>query len=530
MSLGKYRFASGDPLILQNEAAFVAWRIDAGEIEIFQNGEVQRQLGEGELLGEEIVLNGGPAPYSAFAKGNIKVSPIDKAQLETIFKPEEVANDAAASAEVGEQQHTGEAFAEGADVQMGGGAVNAFAAMAKAMERQTELLEIQHRTNQTELDIIEKERNILTGDFLGKMADLGAITPLMQDEEINDILINGYNDVFIERFGKLEKTDITLSGEEEVLRIAHRIAKGIGREINPFRPLLDARLADGSRVNIICPPLAVDGTSISIRKFSKRLISLDDMIGQSNMSSALGEFLKIVGACRMNVLISGGTGSGKTTLLNAISRHISHGERLVTIEDAAELKLDHPDLVRLETRPAASKTHADAEVTMRDLVKNALRMRPDRIIVGEVRGEEAFDMMQAMNTGHEGSLTTVHANHPRDALSRVENMVSMADMNIPIGAVRYQIASALQLIVQVSRQRDGMRRITHVTEIVGMEGDTITMNDLFVFKPSGEDENGVITGDFKWAGIMPRCVRRIAYYGLLPQMEAALGVKIPIRS
>ena len=526
MNYGKNRFASGDPLILQHEAAFVAWRIDEGEIEIRVDGQPQRQLGEGELLGEEIVLNGGAAPYSAYAKGKVRVSPIAKEQLEQIFKPEDTANDTeTAQAE----QHSGPAFTEGSDIQMGGNAVNAFAAMAKAMERQTELLEMQHRSQQSELDIIEKERNILTGDFLGKMADLGAITPLMHDEEINDILINGYSEVFIERFGKLEKTDITLSGEDEVLRIAHRIAKGIGREINPFRPLLDARLADGSRVNIICPPLAVDGTSISIRKFSKRLITLNDMIDNDNMSNALGEFLKIIGACRMNILISGGTGSGKTTLLNAISQHISHGERLVTIEDAAELKLDHPDLVRLETRPAASKAHMDAEVTMRDLVKNALRMRPDRIIVGEVRGEEAFDMMQAMNTGHEGSLTTVHANHPRDALSRIENMVGMADMNIPAAAVRYQIASALHLIVQISRQRDGHRRITHVTEIIGMEGDTITMNDLFIFKPTGENKDGKVMGDFKWAGIMPRCMRRIAYYGLLPQMEAALGVKIPIR-
>jgi pilus assembly protein CpaF len=526
MSYGKYRFASGDPLILQQEAALVAWRIDGGEIEIWQDGQLQRQLGEGELLGEEIVLHGTPAPYSAYAKGKVSVTPIDKAQLETIFKPEAAANDAAPEAQPATEPM---AFAEGADIQMGGDAVNAFAAMAKAMERQTELMEIQHKAQQTELDIIQKERKVLTSDFLGKMADLGAITPLMHDEEINDILINGHNTVFIERFGKLEKTNITLSGEDEVLRIAHRIARGIGREINPFRPLLDARLADGSRVNIISPPLAVDGTSISIRKFSKRLITLDDMIGQQNLSYAVGEFLKIVGAARMNVLISGGTGSGKTTLLNAVSQHISHGERLVTIEDAAELKLDHPDLVRLETRPAASKAHQDAEVTMRDLVKNALRMRPDRIIVGEVRGEEAFDMMQAMNTGHEGSLTTVHANHPRDALSRIENMVSMADMNIPQSAIRYQIASALQLVVQVSRQRDGHRRITHVTEIIGMEGDTITMNDLFTYVAKGEDENGKITGEFKWAGIMPRCVRRVSYYGLLPRLEEALGVKIPVR-
>lgn len=529
MDTGLYRFAAGDPLLMQHEAAYVAWRLEEGEVEIRQNGEAQRTIIAGELIGEEIVLGSGICPYDAISLGTIKATPIHKEQLQQIFQPETTSEQQPDSAIENESiadshQNDNENFSD-----MGSNAAGAFAAMARALERQTELLEVQHKAQQNELDIIEKERNILTGDFLGKMADLGAITPLMQDEEINDILINGHSHVFIERHGKLEKTDITLAGEDEVLQIAHRIAKGIGREINPFRPLLDARLADGSRVNIICPPLAVDGTSISIRKFSKRLISLDDMVGQGNVSAALGEFLKVVGACRMNVLISGGTGSGKTTLLNAVSRHISRGERIVTIEDAAELKLDHPDLVRLETRPAASKAHAEAEVTMRDLVKNALRMRPDRIIVGEVRGQEAFDMMQAMNTGHEGSLTTVHANHPRDALSRVENMVGMANMNIPIGAVRYQIASALHLIVQISRQRDGHRRITHVTEIIGMEGDTITMNDLFVFKPKGEDENGKIIGDFEWAGIMPRCVRRVAYYGMLPNLEAALGVKVPIR-
>ncbi len=403
-----------------------------------------------------------------------------------------------------------------------------FAMLAQAIKAQTEFMKRHMMAAESELDIIEKERKVLTSDFINKMADLGPITPLMHDDSINDILINGHKNVFIERNGKLEKTDIVLSGEKEVLEIAKRIAAGINREINPYRPLLDARLADGSRVNIICPPLAVDGTSISIRKFSKRLITLDDMIRQQNMSKNLGEFLKVVGKCRMNVLISGGTGSGKTTLLNAVSQYIDHGERIITIEDAAELKLDHPDLVRLETRPATSSRNPETEVSMRDLVKNALRMRPDRIIVGEVRGQEAFDMMQAMNTGHEGSLTTVHANHPRDALSRLENMIGMANLHIPVPAMRYQIAAALHLIIQISRQRDGHRRITHVTEIIGMEGDTVTMNDLFNFKPKGEDENGMIIGEFAWSGIMPRCVRRVAYYGELARLEEALGVKIPL--
>ncbi len=528
MESEKYRFANGDPLILQHEEISVAWHILSGEVEIFENDEKIGSAIAGQMVGEDILQNHVLAPYSVFAKNDVEVSPIYK---EHDHVPNQtnagMAVNGTHPVEYSANMHKESDMSQNAN-QMND-AESAFTQMAQAMQRQTELLEMQYRSSQSDLDIIKKERGVLTGEFLDKNADLGAITPLMEDENINDILINGHRHVFIERYGKLEKTDIQLKSEDEVLEIAHRIADGIGREINPFRPLLDARLADGSRVNIICPPLAVDGTSISIRKFSKRLITIDDMIRQQNMSASLGELLKIVGACRMNVLISGGTGSGKTTLLNAMSQHISHGERLVTIEDAAELKLDHPDLVRLETRPASTKARSDGEVSIRDLVKNALRMRPDRIIVGEVRGEEAFDMMQAMNTGHEGSLTTVHANHPRDALSRIENMVGMADMNIPIGAVRYQIASALQLIVQVSRQRDGRRRITHVSEIIGMEGEMITMNDLFNFKATGEDKDGNILGDFKWTGIMPRSIRRIAYYGLLPRLEAALGVRIPLR-
>jgi pilus assembly protein CpaF len=245
------------------------------------------------------------------------------------------------------------------------------------------------------------------------------------------------------------------------------------------------------------------------------------------VSVALAEFLKIAGHCRLNVVISGGTGSGKTTLLNALSRHIDNRERIVTIEDAAELQLQQPHVIRLETRPYTVGMKAGEEVSMRDLVKNALRMRPDRILVGEVRGPEAFDMMQAMNTGHEGSLTTVHANHPRDALSRLENMISMADLQIPIKSLRYQIASALHLIIQISRMRDGYRRVTYVTEVVGMEGDVITMHDLFSFVPTGEDSKGMIVGDYKWSGIMPRFVRRVAYYGEIARLEQALGIKLP---
>ncbi len=367
----------------------------------------------------------------------------------------------------------------------------------------------------------------MTQNLAEQLSHMDAIRPLLDDDTVNDILINGANNVFVERNGLLEKTDIIFPGDHEVLHMAHKIVAGVGRKIDKKRPLVDARLADGSRVNIIAPPLAVDGTTISIRKFSKKKITLDVMAEQHNVSVAVSEFLKIAAHCRLNIIISGGTGSGKTTLLNAISRYIDNRERVVTIEDAAELQLQQPHVVRLETRPFHVGMKAGEEVSMRDLVKNALRMRPDRILVGEVRGPEAFDMMQAMNTGHEGSLTTVHANHPRDALSRLENMISMADLQIPIKSLRYQVASALHLIVQISRMRDGYRRVTYISEVVGMEGDVITMHDLFNFVQTGEDSGGKVVGEFKWSGIMPRFVRRVAYYGEIQRLEKALGIRLP---
>lgn len=359
------------------------------------------------------------------------------------------------------------------------------------------------------------------------VGDLGPIAPLMLDDSVSDILINGPKEIFVERAGKLEATNIQFSNEDELRDLAERVVRAVGREIDSDRPLVDARLADGSRVNVIAPPLAVDGTSISIRKFSRDKITIDDMVRYGSVSPQLGEFLKVAGKCRMNIVISGGTGSGKTTLLNALSKNIDPTERVVTIEDAVELQLQQPHVVRLETKPAALGQDTTAEVSIRDLLKNALRMRPDRIIVGEVRGSEAFDMMQAMNTGHEGSLTTIHANHPRDALARLENMISMANLNIPQRSVRAQIASALHLIIQSSRMRDGVRRITYVSEIAGMEGDVITMNDLFTFVAKGEDENGKITGEFEWSGILPRFMKRVAYYGELERLTQALGIKMP---
>jgi pilus assembly protein CpaF len=363
--------------------------------------------------------------------------------------------------------------------------------------------------------------------LLRAIEELAPIKELLEDERVNDILINGNNGVYVERRGKLEKTEINFPDDASVFKLAEAIVARVGRHIHPRRPLVDARLPDGSRVNIIAPPLAVDGTVISIRKFSKNTITLDHMVENGNLSPQLAEFLKVAGKCRLNIIIAGGTGSGKTTLLNAVSQHILPDERIVTIEDAAELRLAQPHVVRLETKPVNYGRHREEEVSIRDLVKNALRMRPDRIIVGEVRGTEAFDMMQAMNTGHEGSLTTVHANHPRDAMARIENMVTMANLNLPPAVIRNQIASAIHLVVQISRMRDGHRRVTYVAEVVGMESDVITMQDLFVFQNKGEDKNGMMQGDFRWSGIMPRFIRRVAYYGESERLAKALGVRLP---
>ncbi len=356
-----------------------------------------------------------------------------------------------------------------------------------------------------------EQRNLVT-KLVNDMVGLGPLEPLLADETITDIMVNGPDQIYIERGGKLEVTKVRFRDDAHVMNIATRIVSAIGRRVDESSPLCDARLADGSRVNIIIPPLAIDGPSISIRKFSKKKITLDVMSRQSNMSIAMANVLKIAGRCRLNILISGGTGSGKTTLLNAISQLIDAGERIVTIEDAAELQLQQPHVVRLETRTA--NLEGNGEITMRDLVKNALRMRPDRIILGEVRGAEAVDMLQAMNTGHEGSLGTIHANRPREALTRLENMIGMAGINLPSKAVRMQIASALDMIVQVSRMRDGVRRITHIVEVIGMEGDVITTQDLFHYEVEGESPDGKLMGRYVSSGLRPNFVPKAAYFGL----------------
>lgn len=357
---------------------------------------------------------------------------------------------------------------------------------------------------------------LLVNDMLG----LGPLEKLLADERVTDILVNGPHQIYVERGGKLVLSDVVFRDDRHVMMVATRIVSRIGRRIDESSPMCDARLADGSRVNIIIPPLAIDGPSISIRKFSEKKITLRVMASQGNVSKAMETVLQIASRSRLNILISGGTGSGKTTLLNAMSRMIDTGERIVTIEDAAELQLQQPHVVRLETRPA--NLEGQGEITMRDLVKNSLRMRPDRIILGEVRGSEAIDMLQAMNTGHEGSMCTVHANNPREALTRLENMVGMAGINLPAKAIRTQIASAIDMILQVSRMRDGVRRVTSVTEVVGMEGDIITTQELFGYRFEGEGEDGMLIGRFEPAGLRPAFAEKAAYFGLEKALLRAL--------
>src|SRR6201997_766283 len=341
----------------------------------------------------------------------------------------------------------------------------------------------------------EAEQSTIAAELTDDMVGLGPVEPFLDDEDVTDILVNGPFDIYVERGGKLEKTNARFRDAQHLVNIAQRIASAIGRRIDESSPMVDARLADGSRVNIVLPPLVLNGGTISIRKFPAHSLTLDAMVRQRNLSPEIASVLQIAACARLNILISGGTGSGKTTLLNAVSQHIDSTERIITVEDAVELQLQQPHVVQMETRPP--NIEGAGHVPQRELVRNALRMRPDRIIVGEVRGPEAFDMLQAMNTGHDGSMSTIHANSPRDALFRLENMVMMANLSIPLRAIRMQIASALNLIVHIERMRDGVRRIQDVSEIAGMEGEIITMRELFTYDFHGERRDGTIEGEFQ---------------------------------
>ena len=356
------------------------------------------------------------------------------------------------------------------------------------------------------------ERKQLVNDVLDELLGLGPLEPLLKDPTITDILVNGHDRVFVERYGTLEESPVRFKDERHLIRIIQKIVSAVGRRVDESSPLVDARLADGSRVNAVVPPLALDGSLLSIRKFAKVPIGMDRLVEIGSIPVQVAEVLKAIVASRRNVLISGGTGSGKTTLLNAMSAFIDNRERIVTIEDSAELQLQQVHVARLETRPR--NIEGKGEITQRDLVKNALRMRPDRIIVGEVRAGEAFDMLQAMNTGHDGSMTTIHANTPRDALSRVEQMIGMSGIDIPARSSRAQVASAINVVVQVQRLADGRRRLMSVSEITGMEGEVVTMQEIFRFRQTGMTADGAVQGRFEATGIRPRFLDQAISHGI----------------
>ncbi|HXI29840.1 MAG TPA: CpaF family protein [Vicinamibacterales bacterium] len=356
------------------------------------------------------------------------------------------------------------------------------------------------------------ERECLVTDVLNELFGLGPLEALLRDPDVSDILVNRFDQVYVERHGRLEPTATTFKDDAHLLQIIERIVSAVGRRIDESSPMVDARLADGSRVNAIIPPLALDGPALSIRRFPTDRLDAHDLIRRQTLTAPMLDFLQAAIGCRLNVVVSGGTGAGKTTMLNVLSSFISERERIITIEDAAELVLRQRHVVRLETRPP--NIEGKGAVKQRQLVINALRMRPDRIVLGEVRGDEALDMLQAMNTGHDGSLTTIHANTPRDALYRLDTMVAMTNLNIPERAVRQQVASAINLIIQVSRLADGSRRVTQVSEITGMEGDVISMHDVFIFDRDGVGDDGRVLGRFKATGIRPKCSDRLAAAGV----------------
>jgi pilus assembly protein CpaF len=356
------------------------------------------------------------------------------------------------------------------------------------------------------------ERRDLVRDIQYEMLGLGPIEPLLADPTVSDILINGSQQIYVERHGKVELTNVSFNDDAHLMKIIDKIVSRVGRRIDESSPMVDARLPDGSRVNAIIPPLALDGPVVSIRRFAAIPLTIDKLLEFKAMTPAMAELLAGLVRAKVNILISGGTGSGKTTLLNILSHNIPADERIVTIEDAAELQLQQPHVVRLETRPP--NIEGKGEVTQRALVRNALRMRPDRIILGETRGPEAFDVLQAMNTGHEGSMTTVHANNPRDALGRMENMIGMSGANLPLKVARAQIASAIGVIVQASRLTDGKRKLMSIQEITGMEGDMITMQEIFTFRQQGISDTGVVQGQFAATGVRPKFAERLQSFGI----------------
>lgn len=370
---------------------------------------------------------------------------------------------------------------------------------------------VEHLLEEEGVALTEADRRTLVRDIRYEMLGLGPLEPLLADPTVSDILVNTYKQVYVERRGRLELTDVWFNDDQHLMKIIDKIVSRIGRRIDESTPMVDARLPDGSRVNAIIPPLAIDGPILSIRRFSVKALKIDDLLGLKTLTEPMAHTLEALAKCKVNLVISGGTGSGKTTLLNILSASIPESERIVTIEDAAELQLQQPHVVRLETRPP--NIEGKGEVTQRALVRNSLRMRPDRIILGEVRGAEAFDMLQAMNTGHEGSMSTIHANTPRDALARLENMLGMAAMNLAPKAMRQQIASAITVIIQIGRLTDGSRKVLSIQELTGMEGETVTMQEIFSFRQTSVSASGRVEGKFSASGVRPRFVDRLKAFG-----------------
>jgi pilus assembly protein CpaF len=390
-------------------------------------------------------------------------------------------------------------------------------AMLEGLDENQRRAQVEHLARrmlvEAEIRLTRGDEEKLITELLHDTFDLGPITPLLLDEEISDILVNTHRQVYVERLGKLETTNVSFRDDAHLRHVIDRIISRVGRRIDESTPLVDARLPDGSRVNAIIPPAALDGPILSIRRFRRRALSIDDLMGLGSLTPELAQMITGAVRARLNMLVTGGTGSGKTTLLNILSRYIPAEERIVTIEDSAELMLQQPHVVRLETRPP--NIEGKGQITQRDLVRNALRMRPDRIVVGEVRGDEVLDMLQAMNTGHEGSMTTIHANTSRDALSRLESMVAMASLNLPARALRQQIASAVSIVVQVARMSDGSRKVTNISEITGQEEDVISMQDVFNFVRKGIGPDGKVMGAFTPSGIRPKFLDRLRIAGIV---------------
>jgi pilus assembly protein CpaF len=390
------------------------------------------------------------------------------------------------------------------------------------LQQETEDFVVQFVSSQG-IQLNRREQKQVATDIVNDMIGFGPLEQLLNDDTVTDIMVNEPDMVYVERFGKIEKTWITFRDHAHIMQIAQRIANRIGRRIDEASPMVDARLPDGSRINIITPPVSLNGPVLSIRKFSRHSIDIEMMVRQKNLSLKMAEFLQIATTCRLNTLVSGGTGSGKTTLLNALSQMINPSERIVTIEDAAELRLKQPHVIRLETRPA--NVEGEGTISIRDLLKNALRMRPDRILVGEVRGQETVDMLQAMNTGHDGSMSTIHANRARDALLRLENMITMSDAAVPGKVIHAQIAGGVDIIVQVERMRDGVRRIQEIIEVVGVEGDEVKTQTLFEFSFQEEDKDGRLIGEFvPREGTVPTFMEKARYFGLDQKLAHIMGL------